>query len=265
MSAGEAAKIEGRGVQSIAVGGRLLTVLARAAQPMMLRDLAQQADLTPAQAHAYLVSFRKLELVEQNPASGRYQLGPFALHLGIARMRSYDPLRLAGDAVVLLAEETGLMVALLVWGTHGATVIQVQEGSDQVHANVRAGAVFSLTGTASGRVFAAWLPQRIAQRHIAAELAGGDARAIGQPTSLGIIERDVAEIRARGYARTEGKPIPGVNAISAPVFDATGQLKLAVTLIGPSGLLATTPDAPQTARLIGFTAGLSAQLGYAGG
>src|SRR5271163_30363 len=40
---------EGRGVQSIEVGGRILQVLVDAEQPMMLRDLARQAGVLPAQ------------------------------------------------------------------------------------------------------------------------------------------------------------------------------------------------------------------------
>ena len=35
----------------------------------------------------HLVSFRKLELVEQDGVSGRYRLGPFALRLGLACFR----------------------------------------------------------------------------------------------------------------------------------------------------------------------------------
>jgi DNA-binding IclR family transcriptional regulator len=58
-------EVIGRGVQSVVVGGRLLAVMASAGRPLMLRDIAAGANVTPAQAHAYLVSFRKLDLVEQ--------------------------------------------------------------------------------------------------------------------------------------------------------------------------------------------------------
>jgi len=51
---------EKRGVQSIEVGGRLLECMAATAQPLMLREIAAGAQVTPAQAHAYLVSFRKI-------------------------------------------------------------------------------------------------------------------------------------------------------------------------------------------------------------
>jgi hypothetical protein len=65
--------VKSRGIQSIEVGGRLLQALARAGDPMMMRDLAREAGMTPAKAHPYLVSFSRLGLVERNDITiGQY-------------------------------------------------------------------------------------------------------------------------------------------------------------------------------------------------
>ena len=76
------AALSGRGVQSVEVAGRILSVLADSTRPMMLRDIADATGMPPGQAHPYIVSFRKIGLVEQDGASGLYRLGWFALHLG---------------------------------------------------------------------------------------------------------------------------------------------------------------------------------------
>ncbi len=70
-------------MQSVEVAGRILSVLVDSTKPMMLRDIADAAGLPPGQAHPYIVSFRKIGLVEQDGASGLYRLGWFALHLGL--------------------------------------------------------------------------------------------------------------------------------------------------------------------------------------
>jgi DNA-binding IclR family transcriptional regulator len=255
--------IDGRGVQSVEVGGRILAALVNAGKPLMLRELATLADVAPAQAHAYLVSFRKLELVEQDAASGRYQLGPFALQLGIARLRSFDPLRLAGQAIVDFSEEIGLMVTIAVWGTHGPTIVQVQEGSDQVHVNVRTGTVFTITGTATGKVFAAFMPPKVVESQVTEELRkGARIQGVGTATSRKELEADIASARSLGYAPTEGKPVTGINAIAAPVFDYSGKMQLVVTVIGPMGVLDVGPSSGYTKSLLAFTHRLSAQLGY---
>jgi DNA-binding IclR family transcriptional regulator len=252
-----------RGVQSIEVGGRLLVVMAEAAQPLMLRDLASRSWLTAAQAHAYLVSFRKLGLVEQDAASGRYSLGPFALQLGLARMRSSNPLRQAGNAAVDLTEALGLMVTIAVWGTFGATVVQVQESADQIHVNLRAGTVFSLTGTATGKVFAAFMPSHVVEPRVRAELREGSRmQRVGSPVSLKSVTAELEQVRQTGFATAEGAPIPGINAISAPVFDHTGQLQLAMTVIGPAAALPLDGEGPHAGSLLELTRRLSAELGY---
>lgn len=260
---GPASEKGGRGVQSVEIGGRLLNLLAKTQQPMMLRDLAAQAELTPGQTHAYLTSFRKLDLVEQDSASGRYRLGPFALHLGLARLRGSQPYRIAAEAVVGFAEQLNLMVAVSVWGTHGPTIVLVQEASNYIHANVRPGGMFSVTGTATGKVFAAFLPERLVAPVIAEELQAmqkgrQDAGALSGPALQAAIET----VRRDRIASTTDLPVPGVSALAAPVFDHSGQLQLAITAIGPTTTIDVALEGAHAAALRAFTDRLSEQLGY---
>ena len=237
----------------------------RAGRAAMLRDLAAGAAITPAQAHAYLVSLRKLGLVEQDGASGRYRLGPFALRLGLARLRGLDPLRMAAETIGQISDRLDLMVAITVWGDHGPTVVQVHEAATQVHANVRAGTLFSLTGTATGWVFAAFAAPALIEDMIAAELANpAHSQRVAAGMRLEDVRRMVARVREVGYATTAGAPVPGVSAISAPVFDHGGQIQLAVTAMGPSGLVDLSPESPQLAALRAYAGELSGQLGGEG-
>ncbi len=119
------------------------------------------ADVAPAQSHAYLVSFRKLYLVEQYAASYRYQLCPFALHLCISLLRSFYPLRLSIQSIIYFSEEICLIVTIAVCGTHCPTILQVQESSYQVHVNVRTITVFSIAFTATIKVFSAFMPPKV--------------------------------------------------------------------------------------------------------
>jgi DNA-binding IclR family transcriptional regulator len=256
------ADIPGRGVQSIEVGGRVLAAMASAGKPLMLRDIALAADLASAQAHAYLVSFRKIGLVEQVEGSALYQLGPFALQLGLARMRSVDALRLATVAAPALAAELGLMVTVTVWGSLGATVVQVNEAGDQVHVNLRAGTVYSLLHTATGRVFAAFLSADVVKAHLSKAKAFAGLLEPENAENSATLWPEVEETRERGYSRATGSPIPGVNALSAPVFDHTGELKVALTVIGPSRLVDVSPQSAQARRLLGLARDLSTELGF---
>jgi DNA-binding IclR family transcriptional regulator len=230
----EAEKDNGqRAVQSVEVGGRLLLALAANRGPMNLKDLAAQAGLTPARAHPYLVSFGKLGLIEQDRGSGRYALGPSALQVGLACLSQLDPIRAAGPVAESLAASTGFAVALALWGNLGPTVVRMIEARQPLMVAMRSGTVMSVLGTATGRAFAAALPEeRIVQ---ATPGALGDEP--GRAPALSAAERDVLrqarhDLHRHGLVRAEGRPIPGVNAFSAPAFDHEGQPAIVVTALG---------------------------------
>ncbi len=84
-----------RGIQSIEIGGTLLTTLVETGVPMSLGELAKKAGMPAAKAHPYLVSFGSFGLIEQNPLTGRYELGPFALQMGLISLHLLDPVRIA--------------------------------------------------------------------------------------------------------------------------------------------------------------------------
>src|SRR5258707_2292272 len=157
---------EQRGIGSVEVGGQLLRAVTEADGVLMLRGLAAGAGVTYSKAHPYMVSYMRLGLVEQDRASGRYELGPLALQMGLASMRRLNPVRVATEAIAELVLRINQTAYLSVWGNHGPTVVRIEEGTGAVHVNMRVGSIMSLLGTATGRVFAAFLPQKMIENFI---------------------------------------------------------------------------------------------------
>lgn len=225
-----------RGIQSIETGGRLLTALVEDGGPMSLSDLAKKAGMPAAQAHPYLVSFGSFGLIEQNPLTGRYELGPFALQLGLISLQRLDPIRIAIPMVTALSADIDHTVGLSVLGNQGPTIIYISESSYPIHVNMRTGTVMSIQSTATGQVFAAYLPPRQVERMIALENRHSTTAGFGaQGKKRAAMDAVLAEVRKRGMARVMGEPIPGINAICAPVFEHTGMIRLGITAIGPAG------------------------------
>ena len=253
---------EQRGIQSIEVGGQLLLALAHQGRPMPLKDLAQAAGMAAAKAHPYLVSFGKIGLVEQDRASGRYGLGPLALQLGLMSLQQADPVRLATPVIEDLAQQTGHTVALAVWGTRGPTIVRLAESPAAVHVNMRHGTVFSITGTASGQLFAAWLDEAVARPLYEAERRAAGTGPGALPTWPQFARSTLAEVRQQGLSRADGAVVAGVSALAAPVFDHRGHIVLALTAIGPSAALDTRWDGPMAMLMREAGSAVSARLGH---
>jgi DNA-binding IclR family transcriptional regulator len=248
------------------VGGRLLLALAHHGQPLALKDLAAAAGMSAGKAHPYLVSFIRLGLVERETEGGRYGLGPLALQMGLIGLQQYDPVRLATERIDELARTTGHTVAIAVWGHRGPTLVRIAEAPSPVHVSMRHGTVMSISDTASGRLFAAFGPLDAVREALdnEARLAPArPARVRGGRFGLGTaFDREVERVRADGIAAVDGVALPGVSAVSAPVFDARGRLVLSLTAIGPSATFDSALDGAVAAALRPAAAQLSLRLGW---
>jgi DNA-binding IclR family transcriptional regulator len=253
------ADVDSQGVQSIEVGGRLLRALAAASGAMMLRDIAAAAGMPPAKAHRYLASFARLGLVEQREPSGHYDLGAFALELGLGALARIEPLAIADPVLRELRDEIGQTVALAVWANHGATIVRWLGANTPVAASLRVGSVMPLTRSATGGAFLAWLPEAQTRALLRAELE--ENRRLGlEPSTAAAVERAVAEARRHGLARTSHF-IDGISGIAAPVFGHAGDMQLALVALGYSATLQLALHGPHVAAVRQRAAWLSARLG----
>jgi len=262
-----------RGIQSIEVGGQLLRALVHHGRPMTLTDLARDAEMAPAKAHPYMVSFGRLGLIDQDPVSGRYQLGPLSVQLGLIGLQQNNPVQIASTLIDNLALQTGQTIAIAVWGDRGATIVRIAESPAAVHVVMRHGTVFSLSGTASGRLFGAYrnavevkalLEQERAR--LRQQTRTGRPPAAGMPVAATLptwpeFKSALDEVRRYGLSRSEGEVVLGVNALSAPVFDHSGHIVLAITAIGAAGVFDSSWDGPLATAVRACAHQVSQRLG----
>ena len=225
----------------------------------MLRDLAAVAGMPAPQAHRYLVSFARMGFIERIAESSQYDLGSFALQLGLAALGRLEPVTVAAPTLAALRQEIGQTVALAVWANHGATMVRWLSADTPVAATLRVGSVMPLTRSATGGVFLAFLPRGTTEPLLKRELQENGRHGIA-PTTEAEIEASVQRTRRIGAARTSDF-IPGIAGISAPVFDHTGDMVLALTALGYSKPFEVQLGA-LTAAVSKAAVRLSARLGY---
>jgi DNA-binding IclR family transcriptional regulator len=256
---------ERAGIQSVEVGFGLLQVLGEAAGPLMLRDLARAANMSAAKAHRYLVSFQRLQLVVQDAASTRYDLGPAALKLGLASLERLDAVKLARERAALLMEEIGHTLALAVWGNHGPTIVHWEESPSAVTVNLRLGDVMPLLTSATGLCFAAHAPKEAIAPMLKEEMARAQRQGrSGVPTTMTEVRVLLDGVRQRGASRVVDTLLPGIVGFCVPVFDSDGHMALGMVALGPAGIFDAEWGGAVEKPLRAAAAQLSRDLGHRG-
>ncbi|VWX58920.1 HTH-type transcriptional regulator YiaJ [Burkholderiales bacterium 8X] len=212
------------GVQSVENGLDLMLIVAHHRRPMKITEIAERAGISPSKAHRYLVSFLRTGFITQDPESGLYGMGSVALEFSLSCLATIEPISLATREAERLAVELGHTVAVSVWGSFGPTVVRWEQPARPVMVNVGLGSVFPLYRSATGRVFAAYMPQEQMKLYLDTVAAREQkAEAASETTD---------QVRERGMARAVGDFMDGMSAFAAPVLDDRGRLVLTMTVLG---------------------------------
>lgn len=235
------------GIQSLDSALRLLKTLAGRGGPVALSDLARDCAMPVSKAHRYLASFAHAGLVRQAGKSGKYDLGPGAIALGLAAMARVDAINAAADGLPDLCSETGLTALLSVWGNSGPTVVRWERAANFMVTTLGLGSTLPVLGSATGHVFLAFLPRSVTEARLQIDrhnLPDTDPDALAE------------SVRRDGYASVSGDLLLGLSALAAPVLDWQGQAQAVVTLIGTDKAI-TRPGGAPVAALTRFCAARS--------
>lgn len=223
----------------------------------------------------FLGRVQRITLGRRRPLAfgqGRYMvpyahdLGPMSLGLGQATPADTEAVRIATDAMPGISRALGEhTLCLAVWGNHGPTAIRFEPGAHPVSAHLRAGLVTSVTRSATGRAFAAFLPPEVTRSFIEEDLRLSRFSAESEAPQRAEFESEVEQARGRGFARSVGaqpSPVHGiaVNAFSAPISDAEGRMVMALTVVSRAQRLSPDPDGEVPVRLAQAAAAISRQL-----
>ncbi len=242
------------GTQSLDAALQMLQAMANRHGPVSLSELARFCRMPPSKVHRYLTSFQHAGLVAQAGRSGKYDLGPGAVVLGLSALARYDFVNRASEGLPDLCAEAGLTALLSVWGDQGATVIRWERAASPTITSMGLGTTLPLISSATGRAFLAWAPPAPMRTMRDTELRRARQKpAIAPdltPTNEGL-DKLIGDIRKHGYAWVDGKFIPGLVAIAAPILDWQGEAQTVVTLFGTDPAIIQA-DSDAVRRLIAF-------------
>ena len=226
-----------QGIQSVEIGHRVLRELANFEYEASLGELAKALDMAPSKVHRYLTSLIRCDLVVQQDANGNYGLGPALIPLGFKALRGADHHDLANQELRCLGAAVDQTTFVSVWSDQGPVVTAWHDSGRPVAIVARPGGRLSPTRSGTGRVFLAYRDDQAARRYFKRERGAARPTQDGKPLSEAAFMRLLTQIRARGMARVRGDLVRGVDALSAPALDATGDVVLTLTIVASHGAL----------------------------
>lgn len=227
-----------KNIQSLERAAAMLRLLAGGERRLGLSDIASSLDLAKGTAHGILRTLQAEGFVEQDPASGRYQLGAELLRLGNSYLDVHE---LRARALVWtddLARSSGESVHLGVLHQHGVLIVHHVFRPDDSRQVLEVGAMQPLHSTALGKVLAAYDPVA----HSEAVEAERKAFTPATLTSLEDFEGVLALTRARGWGADVEETWEGVAAVAAPVHDRRRMPVGAVAITGAVERVCTSGD-----------------------
>jgi DNA-binding IclR family transcriptional regulator len=248
------------GVQSVEVGMRVLCALADAGGEQSLGRIAESAGMPSAKAHRYLVSLMRAGFVERAPQSNRYVLGAQALRIGLVALARVDVIEIAAGTLNELRDKIPGSLLLAIWADTGPMIVRWIESATPVTVNVRAGSHMPLLRSATGQVFAAYLPQQKTKPLIERELAEMAERKVAVPGTAELQAR-WERVRKAGLGHTAGEMLPGVLALAVPLFNHQQELAAVIAALGPAGFFDDSLEGTTARELRRVAAAISLRLG----
>lgn len=220
---------ERTGVQSVDQSLKVLEVLTASKKAMQLKDIAKSTGIAPSQAHRYLASFARAELVHQDPATGLYDLGSMALRMGLAALNRIDAVEMAGEALKELVSRTETFGVASVWGERGPTVVRWVRTSNIAVSSLSLGTIFTVLSSSTGCVFLSYLPEPLTRPFVEAELSR--PLPSGERLTRADVARMIEETRRRRYSVMTGHYLANHRGIAAPVLDSRGEAIVVLSLV----------------------------------
>jgi len=213
----------------------LIDALAEERQPVSLKSLSATTGLHPSTAHRILNDMVIARFVDRTEP-GRYRLGMRLLELGNIVKSRLSVRDAALEPMRALHKSTGQTVNLSV--RQGDEIIYVERAYNEFSGVqvVRAiGGRAPLHLTSVGKLFlSSDDPRQVRSYAMRTGLAGHTKNSI---TELDRLEKELAQVRARGYSRDNEELEIGVRCIAAAIHDDSGKLVAGLSLTAPADRL----------------------------
>ncbi|HZO62991.1 MAG TPA: IclR family transcriptional regulator [Gaiellaceae bacterium] len=241
------------GTQSIDRAAQLLVRVVENPEPTSVGSLSKWTGLPKSTTSRLVRALERQGLVQRDGARGSLSPGPVLVRFAGRGRAERDLAALSAAALTALADRTGETVNLAVAGPLGVEHLAQRDSRHFLGGTNWVGRRVPFHCTANGKVLLAFG---------AARLPDGELDRLAPRTVVDrdALERELDEIRRRGYGSAVDELEPGLAAVAAPVH--AGATAAALSVSGPTVRMTATRLRELGALLVARAADLSATLDH---
>jgi hypothetical protein len=255
---------EQKGVDAAETVGAILQGMLQVQRPTRLKELEMATGINAAKLHRYLVSMTKSGLISKQQMGSRYDLGLLTYRLGQAATHGQELLNFLEPyfenfVAKLTNPDLGQAVGIGQWVGNGPTIVKWFESNSPLSIRMKPGVHLSITASATAMLLAAHRPRAMTEPLVRLEL---EEKNKCTPDEINRVYENFATIHRNGIASSHGSRRAGLNALSVPLFDQSGEPIASITTLGmsPSFDASLKGEAAQLLKKLGSE--LSSKMGY---
>jgi DNA-binding IclR family transcriptional regulator len=247
-------------IQSVRRAAAILRELGSGHPRLGVTELADRLGLAKATVYGLLRSLEADAMVERDPETGKYRLGPALLQLGNAFLDGHEIRARSLLWADSLASRTSEAVRVGVPNGRNVLIVHHVFRPDNTVQILEVGAAIPWHASALGKAVAAFRDQAAVDDLLESPLPRLTGRTLVDPRAL---QRALETIRRDGIAVEDQEAVIGEAEVAAPVFDRAGHPVGAIGVAGPVERL--LPGGRSTASVVAAVKetarGLSRDLG----
>lgn len=246
-------------LSSVANAIRLIKTFSDSEYEIGISELSKRLHLPKSSVHRLATTLADSGMLEQNDETGKYRLGLVMFELGSLVRRKMDFSSTAKPELMTLREKTGETVHMTVLGATSVIYINTLESTKSVRMTLDVGMRKPAYCTAEGKVLLAFKSPEVAEAIVSFGLPERTPKTITDPATF---QKELANVRSRGYAIDDEECEVGLRCIAAPVRDHYGNVIAAISVAGPSQRMTKKILESYAAEVVESADVISKRLGY---
>jgi len=208
----------------------ILELVAHKAGGLTNAEISRRLKIATSTTSYILSRLEREGYLKRHPDGGRYEIGLKVVALAHGALREMGLRRAAEPVLHRVAAETRYSALIGVLERGLIMIVDKVEKPELFKIDMDIGVRYPAHTTALGKVLLSHLPVEEVEALFDGYAVSGDPKKAALSRELRM--QELINVKANGYAISDGELFPGIWAVAAPIFDSTGTVRAAVSATG---------------------------------